>query len=196
MATDRQPTPPEPDARRRSLVTTVTQGVVGGGLALACWPFIAQMNPNPGTTASETVTVDLGPIGPGQTLVVRWRDRPVHVRHRTVDEISRAATMLPANLPDPYARNAALQPLAAASDANRTLAGHERWLVVIAICPHLGCVLPPPHAGAATAPQVGWHCPCHAARFDHSGRVIGGPARTNLAIPPLAFLSDTRLRIG
>jgi ubiquinol-cytochrome c reductase iron-sulfur subunit len=32
--------------------------------------------------------------------------------------------------------------------------------------------------------------------FDTSGRVRGGPAPTNLPIPPYTFTSDTQIRIG
>jgi ubiquinol-cytochrome c reductase iron-sulfur subunit len=32
--------------------------------------------------------------------------------------------------------------------------------------------------------------------FDTSGRVRGGPAPTNLPIPPYAFTSDTKVIIG
>ncbi|MCP9263337.1 Phosphatidylserine synthase 1 [Dirofilaria immitis] len=47
------------------------------------------------------------------------------------------------------------------------------------ICTHLGCV-PINHA---TKDGNGWFCPCHGSYYDTSGRVIGGPAPKNMAIP-------------
>jgi glycine/D-amino acid oxidase-like deaminating enzyme/nitrite reductase/ring-hydroxylating ferredoxin subunit len=50
---------------------------------------------------------------------------------------------------------------------------HERS----AKCPHLGCVV---HWNPA---QTTWDCPCHGSRFDRYGKVINGPANSDL--PPV-----------
>ncbi|NUO54832.1 MAG: FAD-dependent oxidoreductase [Polyangiaceae bacterium] len=50
---------------------------------------------------------------------------------------------------------------------------HERS----AMCPHLGGVV-----GWNEAEKT-WDCPCHGSRFDATGRVISGPARTDLELP-------------
>jgi len=44
-----------------------------------------------------------------------------------------------------------------------------------AACPHLGCVV---HWNPA---ERTFDCPCHGSRFDCAGKVINGPANTNLA---------------
>ena len=70
------------------------------------------------------------------------------------------------------------------------------WLVLIGICTHLGCV---PLGNKSTDPRGefgGWFCPCHGSQYDTSGRIRKGPALSNLAVPPYAFVSDTRIRIG
>jgi glycine/D-amino acid oxidase-like deaminating enzyme/nitrite reductase/ring-hydroxylating ferredoxin subunit len=50
----------------------------------------------------------------------------------------------------------------------------------LAVCPHLGGIVMWNHA------EESWDCPCHGSRFDRFGKVINGPAITNLppAEPP------------
>jgi glycine/D-amino acid oxidase-like deaminating enzyme/nitrite reductase/ring-hydroxylating ferredoxin subunit len=62
-----------------------------------------------------------------------------------------------------------LEKLAVYRDAEGRL--HE----CMANCPHLGCIV---HWNPA---ETTWDCPCHGSRFDPYGKVINGPANTNLA---------------
>jgi Rieske Fe-S protein len=48
---------------------------------------------------------------------------------------------------------------------------HERS----AVCPHLGCVV------QWNKSESTWDCPCHGSRFDHTGKVMNGPANRDLA---------------
>ena len=43
-----------------------------------------------------------------------------------------------------------------------------------AVCPHLGGILAWNHS------EETWDCPCHGSRFDKFGKVLNGPANTNL----------------
>lgn len=181
------------DIARRDFVVQAAAAFGAVGLAAACWPFVAQMNPNSATPPPEVRDVDLTEIPPAATKLVRWRGAPVFVRHRTREEVQEARSTPLSNLPDPLARNAVLPEKAPALDSNRTKVGHEEWLVVIGLCTHLGCMLTqnPMRDLAET-----WFCRCHAARFDVSGRVRAGPARTNLPVPPYDFITASKIRIG
>jgi len=76
-------------------------------------------------------------------------------------------------------------------DEQRIIPGHEKWLVTIGICTHLGCV-PLSNKGDFE----GWFCPCHGSHYDKSGRVRKDPAPYNLGIPPYSFITDTKIKIG
>jgi ubiquinol-cytochrome c reductase iron-sulfur subunit len=159
-------------------IATGAAGVVGAAAVLV--PLIGQMNPDASTIAAgAAVEINLAPIAQGQIVKVFWRSQPIFIFHRTAKEIEEAKSVNVASLPDP------------ASDAQRTKPGHEQWLVVIGICTHLGCI-PLPHQGEFD----GWFCPCHGSQYDTAGRIRKGPAPQNLYLPPYAFVTDTRIRIG
>jgi ubiquinol-cytochrome c reductase iron-sulfur subunit len=161
------------------------------GAAAVVWPFVDQMNPDASALALGTIDVDVGPIAVGQSVTVKWRGKPVFIRHRTPEEIKSAADVPVNQLPDPVARNANLPADAPATDANRAAEGKEVWLVQIGICTHLGCV-PLGQAGEFG----GWFCPCHGSTYDTAGRIRSGPAPENLHIPEYAFTNDRTIRIG
>lgn len=179
---------------RRDFLQVAAGTFVGVGACLALVPLIQQGGVNPSTPLPETPTVDLAGIPPGRSVTVRWRGQPVAIRHRTPDEIVQAATQGLDGLPDTAARSAISSETAPALDENRHVRDHAKWLVVVPVCTHLGCLLketdPMQENGTA------WFCPCHAARYDISGRLRSGPAQTNLPVPPHRFVSPTTIEIG
>ena len=165
---------------RRDFLYIATGAVGAVGAAAALVPLIAQMNPDASTVAAGApIEVDLTPIAEGQIIKVFWRSKPIFISHRTKKEVEDAQKVNVASLPDPE------------TDAQRTKAGHEPWLVVIGICTHLGCI-PLAHQGE----YHGFFCPCHGSVYDTAGRIRQGPAPKNLPLPPYQFVSDTRIRIG
>ncbi len=83
---------------------------------------------------------------------------------------------------------------------NQYRSREPEWLVMIAICTHLGCVPDyRPEAGGDFWPvwKGGFFCPCHGSAYDLAGRVMdGSPAPRNMPVPAYEFVSDNELRIG
>jgi ubiquinol-cytochrome c reductase iron-sulfur subunit len=165
---------------RRDFLYIATAAVGAVGTAASLVPLISQMNPDASTIAAGApIEVDLAPIAEGQIIKVFWRSKPIFISHRTKKEIDEARSVTVSSLPDPE------------SDQARVKEGHDQWLVVIGICTHLGCI-PIAHEGN----YDGWFCPCHGSQYDSSGRIRQGPAPKNLFLPPYAFLSDSKIKIG
>lgn len=165
---------------RRDFLYVATGAVAAVGAAAAVWPLISQMNPDASTIAAGApIEVDLTPVAEGQDIKVFWRGKPIYISHRTKKQIDDARAVPVSSLPDPQ------------TDQARVKEGHDQWLVVIGIYTHLGCI-PIAHEGA----YDGFFCPCHGSVYDTSGRIRQGPAPANLPIPPYAFVSDSKIKIG
>ena len=172
----------EPSRRDFLMIATGAVGAVAGGAAL--WPLISQMNPDASTIAAGApVEVDLGPITAGRAITLKWRGKPIFVRHRTAEEIASANKDYTAGLPDPQTNAKRVKSFDGKSQ--------DQWIVVYGNCTHLGCV-PTGFAGDFN----GWYCPCHGSHYDNAGRIRKGPAPRNLDIPEFAFLSASKIRIG
>ena len=173
-----------PDTSKRDFLQLVTLAAAAVGVGAIAWPLIDSMNPSADVLALSATEVDLTPIAAGSAITVLWRGKPIFVRHRTPEEIKAAETVPLADLIDPQA------------DSARVQKGHDQWLVVVGVCTHLGCV---PLGNRPTDPRGdwgGWFCPCHGSQYDTSGRVRHGPAPANLPVPPYAFESDSKIKIG
>lgn len=139
--------------------------------------FVASMSASADVLALASAEFNLDGIAEGTTLTVKWRGKPVFIRHRTDEEIAKEADVDVASLRDPQA------------DTERAV--NPKWLVVLGVCTHLGCV-PISNAGE----WGGWFCPCHGSHYDTSGRIRKGPAPLNLEMPPYKFVTDTKILIG
>jgi ubiquinol-cytochrome c reductase iron-sulfur subunit len=167
------------DPNRRDFIHIAAAAAAVGGVAAVAWPLVDQMNPSGDTLALASIEFDLTKVVLGQQVIVKWRSKPVFVRHRTPKEIAEANAVNISELRDPQ------------TDAERVKPGKAEWLILIGVCTHLGCV---PNFGQG--PYGGWLCPCHGSIYDTSGRIRAGPAPLNLFIPDYTFLSDTKVKIG
>jgi len=172
------------ETNRRDVLTMAGPLCFAAGAAVTLWPFIDQMNPDAGALALASTEVDLTPIEEGQAITITWRGKPVFIRHRTAEEVEQARAVELSNLPDP------------APDTERTKEGYEKWLVMVGICTHLGCIPKGQAVGDNKGDYGGWFCPCHGSHYDISGRIRKGPAPRNLDVPPYAFESESLIKIG
>jgi len=173
-----------PDVTKRDFLQLVALAGAAVGTGAIAWPLIDSMNPSQDVLALSSIEVDLTPVVVGQGITVMWQGKPIFVRHRTAQETKAAQDVQVSQLIDPQA------------DSARVKAGHDEWIIVVGICTHLGCV---PLGNKPSDPRGdwgGWFCPCHGSQYDTSGRVRHGPAPANLPVPPYAFETDSKIKIG
>ena len=171
------PTGDDP-SRRDFIHIAASVGAAGAVVGLAS-PMIDQMNPSADTLALASIEYDLSKVLLGQEITIKWRGKPVFIRHRTPKEVAAAVHDDHADLRDPQTDDARHKP------------GKAEWLILVGTCTHLGCV-----PLFAQGDYGGWFCPCHGSVYDTSGRIRKGPAPKNLEVPDYAFLTDTKVKIG
>ncbi|KND93193.1 Cytochrome b-c1 complex subunit Rieske, mitochondrial [Tolypocladium ophioglossoides CBS 100239] len=151
--------------------------ITAAGAKSTVQEFLVNMSASADVLAMAKVEVDLNAIPEGKNVIIKWRGKPVFIRHRTQDEIDQANKVNISSLRDPQA------------DEDRVK--KPEWLVMLGVCTHLGCV-PIVEAGDFG----GWFCPCHGSHYDISGRIRKGPAPLNLEIPEYDFPEDGKLVVG
>ena len=179
---------------RRQLLYGTTAAFAATGVAVAAWPFIAQMNQDAHVRAStDVLDWDVSALREGNQERKKWRGRPISVVRRTTAILAamQDKTFLSRLLDLDSQRR---QQPAYARNWHRST--DPAYAVLVAICTSCGCV---PEYVAETSPLAragDYHCPCCATRYDPAGRVYSGLMRFNLAIPPYDFTKPTLLRIG
>lgn len=103
--------------------------------------FLSSLSASADVLALAQVEVDLAAIPEGKSVVIKWRGKPVFIRHRTPHEIEEAQAVDVTSLRDPQ------------TDADRTK--KPEWIVMMGVCTHLGCV-----PVADSGDYGGWYCPC------------------------------------
>jgi len=114
--------------------------------------FLSTLSASGDVLALAQVEVDLASIPEGKSVVIKWRGKPVFIRHRTQDEIQQAQAVDVSQLRDPQ------------TDADRTK--KPEWIVMMGVCTHLGCV-----PVADSGDFGGWYCPCQYEN-DHSLQLL------------------------
>lgn len=167
------------EVTRRDFIVLTASAMAAIGAGSLVWPIINSLNPSADVLALASTEVDLSLIKEGQTIKITWRGKPVFIKHMTADEIKEAEAVSLSDLPDPQ------------TYSERVIKGHEKWLVMIGVCTHLGCI-----PIADKGEYDGFFCPCHGSHYDSAGRIRKGPAPKNLVIPEYKFLEDNKIIIG
>ncbi len=144
---------------------------------LAVLKFVGTMSASADVLALSTAEFDLSAIEEGSTVTVKWRGKPIFIKHRTESEIEQSNSVDISTLRHPEEDSARVQ--------------DPKWLVILGICTHLGCV-PASNAGE----YGGWFCPCHGSHYDVSGRIRKGPAPLNMETPPYKFTDGNKILLG
>ncbi|PVV01024.1 hypothetical protein BB560_004574 [Smittium megazygosporum] len=126
--------------------------------------FLVNLAASADVLAVSKIELDLSKIKVGESVTVKWRGKPVFIRHRTQAQIQESEAVPLNTLVDPQ------------TDAERVKI--PEWLILVGICTHLGCV-PIKDQGDFG----GYYCPCHGSHYDYSGRIRKGPAPLNLEVP-------------
>jgi len=170
----------EEEISRRAFTYVVVAGMgvttVHAGKTVAL-DFISTMSASADVLAVSKVEVDLSAIPVGKNVTIKWRGKPLFVRHREDAEVTEMQNMDMSLLKDPQ------------RDQDRVK--HPSFLVTLGVCTHLGCV---PIANAGDF--GGYYCPCHGSHYDGSGRIRKGPAPLNLEVPEYEFTDDTTIMVG
>ena len=104
-----------------------TLGVISASAAKSSVSeFLQSMAASADVLALAKVEVDLATIPEGKNVIIKWRGKPVFIRHRTAAEIEEARTSNWHAFRDPQ------------SDEERVK--KPEWLVMLGVCTHLGCV--------------------------------------------------------
>lgn len=160
------------------MVLGTTKFIAASAARVLVLKLIYTMSASADVLAAGSVEVELDAIPLGECATIKWRGKPVFIKHRSADEIAKAEKDDNAVLRDPE------------MDGDRC--AKKEWLILLGVCTHLGCV---PIANAGDF--YGWFCPCHGSHYDLSGRIRKGPAPLNLEVPEYRFVeNDTKLILG
>lgn len=168
--------------RRRDLLTTAALTALGLSASIALWPFIAAMRPAEDIVARR-VTFDTNKLTRIAPSLVNVGQTPVMIFRRTPQDLIGLRTANP-KLRDPESTRSP-QP-AWAKNWHRSL--RADIMVCIATCTRGDCLV---RRAAADRPELA--CPCCATTYDLAGRIMTGPAQTNLRVPAHRFISETEI---
>ncbi|CRK23046.1 hypothetical protein BN1723_018042 [Verticillium longisporum] len=113
--------------------------ITAAGAKSTVQEFLVNMSASADVLAMAKVEVDLSAIPEGKNVVIKWRGKPVFVRHRTQAEIDEANKINVASLRDPQ------------NDSDRVK--QPEWLVMLGISSPPGITASSSRAPPVSAPH-------------------------------------------
>jgi ubiquinol-cytochrome c reductase iron-sulfur subunit len=132
---------------------------VGGAFALG--GMKSSWNPLPSVKAAGTTTVDISSAEENVLYTEKWSGKPVFVIKKNKE------------------MNDASSEIAKQRDV---VIGDDRYIVVIGLCTHLGCI--PAYDSKKSATKEAFLCACHGATYDLSAINTKPVAPLPMLIPP------------
>jgi len=163
-------------------ILTVAGGLIG--VAAVVWPLVDALGPDAQSDAAAHMIVDVAGIAENTAISVMWAGLPIYIRKLTAKQIADNQFVVPGSLPDP------------ADYTDRVKPGYENFVVVVGLNTATPCELEGNDPADPRGPFDGWLCPCDGSVYDPLGRVRGGPATKNLAIPRFTFLNNAQIQFG
>jgi len=146
------------------------------GKALGAWAGLGALgalyaakrtwDPLPSVKAAGFTTIDLSGMEENKLYVEKWRGKPVL--------IIKVAKNSKAGKPIHYPN----APENAYEDKRLITIGKDKYMIVIGLCTHLGCI--PDYFPEKNK----FICPCHGGQFNAAGEVLKSPPPSPLVIPP------------
>lgn len=181
--------------KKRDFLYYATATVAAGATGTAIFGLGNALAPAADQRNDTRIRIDFSDLQEGQQLTIRYRGKPLFLRHRTQEEIIEARATPLDDLLDIYNRyetKRTRQSVTDATDQNRSVDPEGRYVLLVGLCTHLGCV----PLGDRSGDFDGWFCPCHGAHFDASGRVRKGPAPYNMTIPVYSWDGETTITLS
>lgn len=151
---------------------------IGAGVASYGHKYIKYMSAAKDVLAMASTEIELQNVPEGQSVTMKWRGKPLFVRHRTAEQIEAMDAVDPGTLRD--------------QQTDKERCQNQKYLICLGVCTHLGCV-PIADIGMCAG---GYFCPCHGSHYDAAGRIMAGPAPLNLEVPPYSYLEEFLVKVG
>ena len=151
------------DNSRRNFIAWGFGGFAAIGGLVSLVPMKKAWDPLPSALSSGFVTVDMANLEEAKLNIIKWRGKPIFIMKKSAD------------MPVQTDREVVI--------------GNSRYLVVIGLCTHLGCI------PAFREGKKDFKCACHGGEFDMTGTNKFGPPPSPLVIPPFE-IKGTSIVLG
>jgi ubiquinol-cytochrome c reductase iron-sulfur subunit len=152
------------DESKRDFILTALGTFAGIGGAAAAYSMVKTWDPLPSVIAAGVTTVDVSSMQGGELRTVEFRGKPVYILKKTPDMV-------------------------ASKNKSTVKIGSDEFVVVVAICTHLGCI------PAFVSETKQFKCACHGGEFNANGENTFGPPPKPLVIPPFK-VDGTKIMLG